>query len=46
MAYTAGTTIEKNLYATGASTVLYTDRRDFYVQPQVVKTRYAQVAPS
>ena len=45
MAYIAGTTIEKNLYATGASTVLYTDRRDFYVQPQVVKTRYAQVAP-
>ena len=45
MAYIAGTTAEKNLYSTGASTVLYTDRRDFYVQPQVVKTRYAQVAP-
>ena len=46
MAYSATTTTEKNLYSGGsASTVLYTDRRDFYVQPQVVKTRYPNVAP-
>lgn len=45
MAYIAGTTVEKNLYSTGASTVLYTDRRDFYVKPNIVKTRYPQVAP-
>ncbi len=36
---------EKHLYQGGASDVLTTDRRDFYVKPQVVKTRYAQVAP-
>jgi hypothetical protein len=36
---------EKHLYQGSSSSVLYTDRRDFYVQPQVVKTRYAQVAP-
>ena len=36
---------EKHLYQGTSSSILYTDRRDFYVQPQVVKTRYAQVAP-
>jgi len=36
---------EKHLYQGSSSSVLYTDRRDFYVQPQVVKTRYAEVAP-
>ena len=36
---------EKNLYQGSSSSVMYTDRRDFYVQPQVVKTRYPNVAP-
>lgn len=36
---------EKHLYQGTSSSVMYTDRRDFYVQPQVVKTRYAEVAP-
>lgn len=36
---------EKHLYQGGSSAVLTTDRRDFYIQPQVVKKRYAQVAP-
>ena len=36
---------EKHLYQGSSSSILYTDRRDFYVQPQIVKTRYAQVAP-
>lgn len=37
--------IEKNLYSGGSSVVLATDRRDYYIQPQVVKVRYAEVAP-
>jgi len=37
--------VEKHLYQGSSSAVLYTDRRDFYVQPQVVKTRYPNVAP-
>lgn len=37
--------VEKHLYQGTSSSVMYTDRRDFYVQPQVVKTRYAEVAP-
>lgn len=36
--------IEKNVYQSG-STVLYTDRLDFYISPQVVKKRYPLVSP-
>lgn len=36
---------EKHLYQGSSSSILYTDRRDFYVQPNVVKTRYPNVAP-
>jgi len=37
---------EKNLYTgTSASTVMYTDRRDFYIQPNVVKENYPDVTP-
>lgn len=36
---------EKNLYQGGASSVMYTDRRDFYVSPQVVKELWTDVAP-
>ena len=46
MAYTAGTTIEKNIYPGGSSSsIMYTDRRDFYIKPNVVKKRYPSVAP-
>ena len=34
--------IEKKL---GASGVLYTDRRDFYISPQVTKELWTDVAP-
>jgi len=37
--------VEKHLYQGSSSAVLYTDRRDFYIQPQVVKKRYPNVAP-
>ena len=36
---------EKQLYNSGASSVLYTDRRDFYVDPQVTKELWTDVAP-
>ena len=36
---------EKQLYNGGASSVLYTDRRDFYVDPQVTKELWTDVAP-
>ena len=36
---------QTHLYEGSSGAVLYTDRRDFYIKPQVVKTRYAQVAP-
>jgi hypothetical protein len=36
---------EKHLYQGTSSAVLYTDRRDFYIQPNIVKTRYPNVAP-
>jgi hypothetical protein len=35
----------KDLYSGGASGVLYTDRRDFYIDPQVVKELWTDVAP-
>lgn len=35
----------KNLSSGGASGVLYTDRRDFYIDPQVVKELWTDVAP-
>jgi len=37
--------VEKHLYQGSSSAVLYTDRRDFYIKPQIVKKRYAEVAP-
>ena len=37
--------IEKNLYTGGASAVLATDRRDFYIQPQVVKELVSRESP-
>ena len=36
---------EKQLYNSGASSVLYTDRRNFYVDPQVTKELWTDVAP-
>jgi len=36
---------EKQLHNGGASSVLYTDRRDFYVDPQVTKELWTDVAP-
>lgn len=36
---------EKHIYQGGSSAVLYTDRRDFYIKPDVVKTRYPSVTP-
>ena len=36
---------EKQLYNNGASSVLYTDRRNFYVDPQVTKELWTDVAP-
>ena len=36
--------IEKNIYQ-GGSTTLYTDRIDFYIKPDIVKTRYKLVVP-
>jgi hypothetical protein len=36
---------EKQLYNGGASSVLYKDRRDFYVDPQVTKELWTDVAP-
>ena len=36
---------EKQLHNGGASGVLYTDRRDFYVDPQVTKELWTDVAP-
>tara|TARA_R100001443_G_scaffold90_1_gene312 strand:+ start:1476 stop:2843 length:1368 start_codon:yes stop_codon:yes gene_type:complete len=35
----------KNLSSGGASGVLYTDRRDFYIDPQVVRELWTDVAP-
>ena len=35
----------KNLSAGGASGVLYTDRRDFYIDPQVTKELWTDVSP-
>ena len=35
----------KTLGTGGASGVLYTDRRDFYIDPQVVKELWTDVAP-
>lgn len=35
----------KNLSSGGASGVLYTDRRDFYIRPNVVKELWTDVAP-
>lgn len=37
--------IEKHAYQGGSSGVLYTDRMDFYISPQVVKKRYPLVSP-
>jgi len=37
--------IEKHLYQGSSTGVLRTERIDFYIQPQVVKTRYPNVAP-
>ena len=36
---------EKQLYNGGASSVLYKDRRDFYLDPQVTKELWTDVAP-
>ena len=36
---------EKQLYNSGASSVLYTDIRDVYVDPQVTKELWTDVAP-
>ena len=36
---------EKQLYNGGSGSVLYTDRRDFYVDPQVTKELWTDVAP-
>ena len=36
---------EKQLYNSGASSVLYTDRRNFYVDPQVTRELWTDVAP-
>ena len=35
----------KDLYAGSNTSVLYTDRRDFYIDPQVVKELWTDVAP-
>ena len=35
----------KNLHTGGDSGILYTDRRDFYIDPQVVKELWTDVAP-
>jgi len=35
----------KDLYTGGSTGVLYTDRRDFYIDPQVVKELWTDVAP-
>lgn len=46
MSYTAGTTIEKNIYPGGSSSsIMYTERVDHYISPSVVKKRYPNVAP-
>jgi hypothetical protein len=37
--------IDKNLYDGSSSSVLYTDRRDFYIKPNVVKELYPTVTP-
>lgn len=37
--------IEKNLYTGSSTSVLYTDRRDFYVEPYVVKELWTDIAP-
>ena len=37
--------ISKNLYDGGSSSVLYTDRRDFYIKPNVVRELYPTVTP-
>lgn len=36
---------EKHLYQGGSTAILATDRRDHYIQSNVVKTRYPNVAP-
>ena len=36
---------EKQLYNDGASSILYTDRRNFYVDPQVTRELWTDVAP-
>ena len=36
---------KKSMYNGGSAGVLYTDRRDFYVSPQVVKELWTDVAP-
>lgn len=46
MAYQAGTTIEKNIYPGGSSSsIMYTERVDLYIDPQIVKKRYPNVTP-
>ena len=35
----------KSMYNGGSAGVLYTDRRDFYVSPQVVKELWTDVSP-
>ncbi len=46
MGYSAGTTIEKNIYPGGSSgSIMYTERIDHYISPQIVKKRYPNVAP-
>lgn len=37
--------ISKNLYDGSSSSVLYTDRRDFYIKPNVVRELYPTVTP-
>lgn len=39
------TAIAKNLYDGSSSSVLYTDRRDFYIKPNVVREQYPIVTP-
>ena len=39
------TAIAKNLYDGSSSSVLYTDRRDFYIKPNVVRELYPVVTP-
>lgn len=37
--------IDKNLYTGSSTSVLTTDRRDFYIKPDVVKQNYSDVSP-